>query len=435
MPLDIPDSAKEVVARSKADVQRELQQSNPFLKNSWLGAIVTGAANRIYDFYLQLKEAIKQSFPDTATGNYLIRWGAIFGKQPLAATKSSGQAVASGVAGSIVPAGIVLTASGVGEFDVISGATISNNQIAVNELKRSGSTVTATVTSTAGLFDGMSVTVTGAASSDYNITAECVVVSGTAFQYEITGAPSDELNTSALASFVSALVDVQSKEFGADQNLDAGSPLKLQSPVVGVDDEFRVNFGAIGGGTDQETDAQFRNRVLDRIQNPVANFNVAAIKEKAKEVNGVTRVFVQEVTPEVGQVTTYFMRDNDVNPIPDASEVAAVRDKILEIKPANTDSVDVFVFAPSPVSVNFDFSSITPNTVTMQAAIKSNLEQFFIDTPSVGVDVDKDAYRSVIYSTVDTVTGDTVTNFVLNAPNNDISIGVGEIGVLGSVTF
>ena len=76
--LNIPDSADEVVARSKADVQRELQQSNPFLKNSWLGAIVTGAANRIFDFYIQLNIAIRESFPDTATGILFIMFTFIF---------------------------------------------------------------------------------------------------------------------------------------------------------------------------------------------------------------------------------------------------------------------------------------------------------------------------------------------------------------------
>ena len=96
----------------------------------------------------------------------------------------------------------------------------------------------------------------------------------------------------------------------------------------------------IGGGTDQETEESLRARMLGRIQNPVAHFNVAAITEKAKVIPGVTRVFVQEVTPAIGQVTTYFMRDNEISPIPTGSEVTKVKDSILEIKPANTASTD-----------------------------------------------------------------------------------------------
>ena len=61
MPLNIPKKSAVVVARSKADVQRELNQSSPFFKNNWLGAIVTAAANRIFDFYIQLEIALLES--------------------------------------------------------------------------------------------------------------------------------------------------------------------------------------------------------------------------------------------------------------------------------------------------------------------------------------------------------------------------------------
>ena len=55
MALDLPENSNEVVQRSKTDVQRELAESNPFLENSWLGALVTAAANRIFNFYIQFQ--------------------------------------------------------------------------------------------------------------------------------------------------------------------------------------------------------------------------------------------------------------------------------------------------------------------------------------------------------------------------------------------
>lgn len=434
MPINIPESAAEVEARSKADVQRELQQSNPFLKNSWLGAIVTASANRIYDFYLQLQAALKENFPDTATGTYLTRWAAIWGKQLQAATKSNGNVVATGTAGSVVPSGTVMAASGVGNFTSTAAATISAQSIGINSLTRAGSTVTAQTASDHNLANGVSVTVSDAANSEYNITAEITVAAADEFQYQIIGTPPNE-GAGASAAFTTASVPVESDDFGADANLDAGTQLTLQSPIVGVDDTLTVDFGAVGGGTDQETEASLRARMLDRIQNPVANFNVAAIKEKAKEVAGVTRVFVQEVTPNVGQVTIYFMRDNDTNPIPSGSEVTTVKNKVLEIKPANTDDADVIVAAPTGVTVDFTFTGLTPNTSTMQSAIQSNLRQFFDERTDVGVNVDEDAYRSAIFNTVDTVTGDVVETFTLSVPTGDITIADGEIGILGSVVF
>ena len=433
--LDLPESAVEVVKRAKADVQRELQSANPFLKNSWLGAIVTAAANRIYDFYLQLNIAIRESFPDTATGAFLTRWAAIWGKQILPATKSTGTIVATGTAGSSIPAGTIVAVSGVGNYTSTVSATIAASTININDLTRSGATATATTASDHGLADGVSVTISGASNAEYNTTADITVTAANEFQYAITGSPPNEIGTSATAAFTIASVPVQSDEFGTAYNIDSGTQFRLQSPIIGVDDILVSNFDAIGGGADQETETELRARMLDRIQNPVAHFNVAAITEKAKEVSGVTRVFVQEITPALGQVTIYFMRDNDVNPIPVGADVANVKSKILEIKPANTDDDDVIVNAPTGVPVDFTLSALAPNTTTMQTAISANLRQFFDSRTSVGVNIDEDAYRAAIFNTVDTVTGDTVQTFALSTPAGDVVIAAGEIGILGTVTY
>ena len=435
MAFNIPESSQEVEARSKADVQRELNQSNPFLKNSWIGAIVTASANRIYDFYIQLRVGIRESFPDTATGDQLVRWAAIWEKELQAASQSSGKAVATGTAGSVIPNGTTLTASGVGNFTTTAAATIASSTVNIVDLSRSGATVTAVTTSDHNLANGVSVTIAGSSISDYNVTAVITVTASDAFQYEIAGSPADDLGTSAAASFTAASVSIKSADFGAAVNLDSGAALRLQSPIVGVDDSLTIDFSAVGGGTDQETEEGLRARMLDRIQNPVAQFNVAAITEKAKEVAGVTRVFVQEVTPAIGQVTIYFTRDNDLNPIPAGSEVDRVKDNILQIKPANTADADVIVLAPTAVPVNFIFTALTPSTATMRSAISANLRQFFDERTTVGVNIDQDAYRSAIFNTVDTVTGATVQTFTLSTPTTDITIASGEIGTLGTVSF
>lgn len=435
MPLNIPESAEEVDARAKADVQRELSQSNPFLKNSWLGAIVTATANRIFDFYTQLRAALRESLPDTATGEYLTRWGAIWGKQLQAAVKSNGNVVATGVDASVIPISTTMTVSEVGSFVSTAAATVTAQVIGLQDLTRAGTTVTAVAEVDHNLANGVAVTVASAANTEYNGTFSVTVTATDAFQYEIIGSPPDELGTAATVAFTAASVPVESEEFGVAQNLDAGTQLRLQSPLVGVDDTLTVDFDTVGGGTDQESEDAFRVRVLSRIQNPVANFNVAAIDEKAKEVPGVTRVFVQEVTPAPGQVTIYFMRDNDPDPIPDGSEVAAVKDSILEIKPAQTTDSDVIVLAPVSVPVDFTFSALSPDTSTMRQAILDSLVQLFDERVEVGFDVTEDAYRSTIFNTIDTVTGEQVATFTLASPSGDIAIAPGEIGTLGTVSY
>lgn len=515
MSIEIPESAAEVENRAKTDVQRELPESNPFLKNSWLSALITSFANRIFDFYLQLTAAIRENFPDTATGTFLERWAAIFGKQRLAATQATGNVVATGTATAVIPSGTVMTGSE-GNYTSTSSATISAQSISVSGIVRSGQTATATTTSNHGLANNVPVTISGADQTEYNVSAAAITVTGlNTFEYQVTGSPTTPATGTILAAFTFASVPVQSVDFGADTNLDAGEQVTLQSPIVNVDDTLTVDFGAVGGGTDQETDAALRIRMLERIQNPVAHFNEADIEDKAKEVNGVTRVFVQKAgtvigtasvtsitrlgnvatvtlaapldissgqavtitganetdynvtdavilvesttvfhyivanTPStpatgtitsslsiaLGTVTTYFMRDDDDNPIPTASEVTTVKNKILEITPANTADADVVVAAPTAVSVDFTFTALTPNTSTMQAAIQANLAAFFEEDTTVGVDIDEDAYRSAIFNTVDTETGAEVTTFTLSAPSGDVAIAIGEIGVLGNVVF
>ena len=436
MSLNLPESATEVVQRAKTDVQREAPDSSPFLRNSWLSALITGYANRVYDFYLQLLEAIKQSFPDTATEEFLERWAAIWGRNRIAATVANGNIVATGTATTVIPTGTNFASSDGKVYQSTSVATITASTVSVASITRSGTTATLTTTSDHNLASNAPGTIAGANETDYNLTDTEIQVTGLdTLTYQVSGAPSTLATGTITLSFTTANVPVESADSGASENQDADAPLTLQSPIAGVDNEAWVDFGALGGGTDQETDDELRVRLLERIQNPVAHFNANEIISKAKEVAGVTRVFVQTVTPVVGQVTVYFMRDNDTNPIPTASEVATVKAKIDEITPANTDTTDVFVLAPTGVSTDFTFTALTPSTTTMQDAISANLRQFFDERTTVGVDIDEDAYRSAIFNTVDTQTGDIISTFTLSAPSGDITIASGEIGVLGNITY
>jgi len=434
--LNLPDSAVEVDQRARTDVQRQLPQSNPFLKNSWLGALITGYANRVFDFYLQLKEAIKQSFPDTATGDSLEEWAAIWGRNRLAATVADGNVVATGVAASVIPTGTVYTDSDGNLYDSVSDATIALSSMTIVSITRVGATATATTLNNHNLASNVPVTITGAVETEYNIIDGDIQVTGLkTFTYQVTGTPATPATGTITGSHTSAVVPVQSEGFGEIQNQILDAVLSLQSPIVGVDDDANVDFNEISGGTDQETDTELQSRLVERIQNPVAHFSESEIVSKAKEINGVTRVFVQPITPEVGAVTIYFLRDQDADPIPTGSQITEVKNKILEITPANTDPDDVIVAAPSPVNVDFTFASISPNTVSMKTAVTASLQQFFDENTSVGVNIDKDSYRAAIFNTVDVSTGQVMESFELTFPTGDIAITSNQIGVLNNVTY
>lgn len=440
MALDLPDSALEVVERAKTDVQLSLPASNPFLPNSWPGALVTGYANRVFDFYLQLDILQNVLLPDRAVDEFLERWAAIYGLQRLAATISSGNIIATGTIGGAINIGTVYVSSDGLLYTSTASVVVANTITNISSLTRSALIVTAVTSTPHELANNVQVTITGAVETGYNGTFAINVVDEVTFTYEIVVTPPTPATGTITASYDTATVPIDSDDFqnseeGINVNQDSGASLTLQSPIVNVDNVATVGAVPIGGGTDQETNDQLRTRLLERIQNPVAQFNSAAIVQKAKEVPGVTRVFVFEITPAVGQVTIYFMRDNDSNPIPDAGEVTTVKNKILEIKPVNTADIDVIVNAPTPVIINFNFTTLNPNTPSMQSAVTANLQQFFAEETEVGEDIQEDEYRCAIQNTIDTETGDRINSFTLSTPTGNITINTGEIGVLGTVTY
>lgn len=437
MSLDLPQTATEVVQRSKTDVQRSLGGSNPFLENSWLGALVTAASNRIFDFYIQLQQAINLNFPDTTSGVFLDRWASIYGVPRNAATQSSGNIVATGTAGSIIPISTGYQSSNGISYNSTSAATITDQVISVT-ITRVGFIVTVITSVDHGIASNIPVTIAGANESDYNGLQTITVTAADEFEYTIATSPTSPATGTITASFTAASVPVQSVEFETEdetvnQPLDA--VLSLLSPITGVDTPASVDFNQIDGGVTQESDSELSERLLNRIQNPVAHFSISDIQNQALKVSGVTRVFVEPITPAVGQVTVYFMRDNDADPIPNATEVATVKAELVEILPANTAEVGLVVSAPTAVATAFTFLTLTPDTATMQAAVSASLAQFFDEETEVGVDVDEDKYRSAIISTIDTDTGDEVKTFSLSVPSGDITITTGQIATLGTVTY
>ena len=282
MAIDLPSSALEIEERSKTDVQRDLPGSNPFLKNSVLGAIVTANANRVFDFYGQLDVLQVLLMPDTATGEFLERWAAIYGLQRLAATKATGNIIAGGTVASNIPLGTLFTASSGEAYESTASIAIGANSISVTSITRSGNISTVVTAVDHNLAVNIPITITGADQTAYNVVGGTIlsIVNSTTFTFEVVGTPTTPATGTILVAYDNAIVPVESQNFqdsanNVNVNLESNSTLNLQSPIVGVDNTLGVGATPIGGGTDQETDAQLRVRLLDRIQDPVAHFNVS----------------------------------------------------------------------------------------------------------------------------------------------------------------
>lgn len=518
MPLRFPANRRILKQQAQTDVQNTLPESNPFLANSYLDAIITATSGRTFDIYIQIQEVLKQMFPDTAEDEFLERWGSYVNVLRRAATQATGAVTAIGTLGSTIPIGSQLRSNEGFIYNTLQTAAISTQVISISQLTRILQTVTAETANPHLLTSGQNVTISGALQSEYNGTFQVNVSTPNTFTYTISGSPASPATGTISATAVFASLSVRSEEYGVNQDQAPNTPLTFATPIAGVSNIARVQQGSISGGTDQESDDDLRDRILFRYQNPVSLFNENSIIVRALEVPGVTRVFVEKpgtlvntisvssitrsnevatvttatshsledgqimeifgadqdeynirkkvividdvnfayvvtgapaspatgtITVQTGipngQVIVYFTRDNDENIIPDASEVAAVKDAIVNfdtgIKPANVDDNDVIVRAPTPITVNFTFTLLSPNTPSMQEAVRQNLIAFFRENTEVSQDLLQVAYQAAIFRTIDPETGISVNNFTLSSPSGDVTIQTGEIPVLGTITF
>lgn len=435
MPIAFPEFS-DIVARTRADVQATLPDLDPTLENSLIDAIVTSHASRIADVYADLARAIRERFPQTATGESLDDLGEVFGVTRLAATKASGTAVLPGTAGTAIPAGTLFNAASGRVYASTASASIGAVSLSVAILTRSGTTATATFAAPHGMASGLTVAIAGADQADYNGAFVVTALSETELQYSVSGSPATPATGSITASATIASVPVEAQETGASGNLASGARLSLATTIAGAGAQAFVTFLGVTGGSDIETDARFSPRIIDKRASLVALFSAPAIRQQAQTVPGVTRVLVKEVTPNPGQTTVYFLREDDEgSAIPDAGEVATVKTKLLEIKPAHMVDDDLIVAAPTPLAATFVFTALSPDTPELRAAIESNLAALFREQVDIEQVVSEDKYRGVISTTIDPASGRGVDSFTLSSPVGALDPGAGGIVVYGGSSF
>jgi uncharacterized phage protein gp47/JayE len=214
-------------------------------------------------------------------------------------------------------------------------------------------------------FASGSVTVTGISGS--------VLPSGT----QLTGNTGAVYQTTEqiVVGLVATPVDVRAIDPGIAGNLEAGSTMNLVTAIAGLDSTASVEV--MTGGVDAETDAELRERVLERIQKPPMGGDVDDYVAWAKQLPGVTRAWcASEMGP--GTVTVRFMMDdlradNNGFPLPaDCVEVEAYIDTKRPVAVA-----DLFVVSPIPMPVDMQIRNLSPNTIAMVNAIEASCISMF----------------------------------------------------------
>lgn len=415
-------------------------------RRSLIGALVKSLGSALADFYIALKRWVdREPFPQTASEAgtlYTGWWQALTKLERNPAAPAHGMVVITGTSGTAIPADLVLTAGSV-TYKTKTTGTIVSQPIAAASLRVSYPYAEFTSNAPHLLASGVSVTISGAAPSGYNGTYTITVTGDKTFTYEPPVLPGSAASGSPVASITGVAIEVQSTSVGKSTNLDGGSTLSIAAPPVGASSTAYVCYDGVQGGTDIETADEYRARVLKALGTDYGMFTADEIEIIAKQVPGVTRVMIRKAMidpplgwPLEGQVKIAFLRDNDVNPLPTAQEVADVKSRIMALAmPAHTAPEDVIVMSPRPHRVDIILAGVTPDSASMRRAIKAQLEQFFRENATWGEPIDVIAIQCAIRDVVDVENRVRLKSFNLIAPNQTVVPGVDDIPILGSVIY
>jgi uncharacterized phage protein gp47/JayE len=227
-------------------------------------------------------------------------------------------------------------------------------------------------------------------------------------------------------------VDVTAATAGVVGNTDAAASLVLTSPIAGLDVTATVVADGEGrglsGGVDVESDARLLQRLRKVEQTPPQGGSVADYENWTLEVAGVTRVWVRPQWDGAGSVGVAFVLDDDpTSIIPDGGKVAEVQAYLTDPTRAPP-TANVFVFAPTPLSVDVSVT-LTPNTAATRGAVTQSLDDLFARAADLG----NPLYLSQILEAVETSAG--VVNSVVTVPSADVAPLAYEIPVPGTFTF
>jgi len=251
------------------------------------------------------------------------------------------------------------------------------------------------------------------------IPAGRVLQSSTGAQYTV--------DSDATISAGSAVVAVTAADGGAAGNLDAGASLSFASPVAGVVATVAVQAPGLTGGSDQETIEALRVRVMDRMRQPPKGGTNSDYVEWAKAGHpDVTRVWVAGQEMSANSVTVRIVTDNAPGGlIPTQTVIDAVLAYIQTQRPV---TAEVYVVAPTAIDLDLSIA-ISPNTQAVKDAITAELQDLLLREAEPGGTILLSHIREAI--SIAAGEGDSV----VISPTADVEHEIGEIAVLGDITW
>jgi uncharacterized phage protein gp47/JayE len=257
------------------------------------------------------------------------------------------------------------------------------------------------------------------------------------------GTPYTATADAAVDSTGVVLVPIVAAINGAATDCAAGTPISLDTPPPGIN-AGGVTVGPTQGGTDQETQDEYRTRMLTRYAAPPQGGAEADYIEWATSVPGCTRAWIQPQGYGAGSIVIYAMFD-DANamtggfPIgtdgaasaepraPTATgDQLAIAEAVWTVQPV---TALVYVAAPVAAPIDIHIIGLEPNTVAMQGAIVASIDDMFLTRAVVG----GLTYPSDIYAAILATPG--VVRCAVDNPTVPVQAPIGGLPVAGSITF
>lgn len=274
---------------------------------------------------------------------------------------------------------------------------------------------------TAATFAAGTVTATGVDESVIPVAGTFLIGPG-GVRYRVTAEAEIDGGTAEVA--------IEAVIAGAGGNLDEGEALSFESPIDGVDAGVVVAAGGIAGGFDQQDPEGVRTRLLLRKREPPTGGSDQDYKAWALAVAGVTRAWVYRHEDGLGTVAIRCVLDNEDPIFPDSGKIEEVQAKIDAERPT---TAEVTVKATTGLAVDFTLS-VVPDTAAVKNAVEAELADLFrrVGAPGNGAGL-----GTVLLAQIRTAIGvaSGVEDYDLAVPSADVVPGVGELAVLGTVTW
>lgn len=227
----------------------------------------------------------------------------------------------------------------------------------------------------------------------------------------------------------SILVPVKSENVGYDSNANPGVKLSLLSPVAGITSEAVIDSNGLTGGAPREEDESYRDRIIQRIQEPPRGGSRTDYEQWTLEVSGVTRAWCYPTEMGAGTVGIRFMMDETYpDGIPQAGDIQRVLNHLNDEnrKPV---TAEIFVNAPEPYVLDIYIEDLSPDTPETRAAIEAELKDLFAREAYPGCTV----YVSRLWEAISIATG--TEHFDLSYPSTNIVMEPFAIPILGTVHY